>query len=138
MPGGCHLKELHYITKNHFWRKIAFPLTYLYYFPYFVSDCSLLFLIRVIIMWPPTHIEITVNFPYSEFFMCVCCVHTHMYMINNIYIYIKLPVYTYKHLPWSLENSVSSVQFSHSFISDSLRSHESQHSRPPCPSYFYK
>ena len=27
-----------------------------------------------------------------------------------------------------------SVQFSHSVVSDSLRSHESQHARPPCPS----
>ena len=28
----------------------------------------------------------------------------------------------------------SSVQFSRSVVSDSLRSHESQHARPPCPS----
>ena len=28
------------------------------------------------------------------------------------------------------------VQFSHSVVSDSLRPHESQHSRPPCPSSF--
>ena len=28
----------------------------------------------------------------------------------------------------------SSVQFSHSVVSDSLRPHELQHSRPPCPS----
>ena len=32
-----------------------------------------------------------------------------------------------KHLP-------SSVQFSHSIVSDSLRPHELQHARPPCPS----
>ena len=30
--------------------------------------------------------------------------------------------------------SFSSVQFSHSVVSDSLRPHESQHARPPCPS----
>ena len=30
--------------------------------------------------------------------------------------------------------SVSSVQFSCSVLSDSLRPHESQHTRPPCPS----
>ena len=29
---------------------------------------------------------------------------------------------------------LSSVQFSHSVVSDSLRPHESQHARPPCPS----
>ena len=28
---------------------------------------------------------------------------------------------------------ISSVQFSHSVMSDSLRSHELQHARPPCP-----
>ena len=33
-----------------------------------------------------------------------------------------------------LKWSVSSVQFSHSVMSDSLRPHESQHARPPCPS----
>ena len=30
--------------------------------------------------------------------------------------------------------SCTSVQFSHSVVSDSLQSHESQHTRPPCPS----
>ena len=29
---------------------------------------------------------------------------------------------------------ISSVQFSHSVLSDSLQPHESQHARPPCPS----
>ena len=31
-------------------------------------------------------------------------------------------------------NVYASVQFSHSVVSDSLRSHELQHARPPCPS----
>ena len=31
-------------------------------------------------------------------------------------------------------HSISSVQFSHSVVSDSLQPHESQHARPPCPS----
>ena len=30
-------------------------------------------------------------------------------------------------------NVFSSVQFSHSVMSDSLRAHELQHARPPCP-----
>ena len=34
----------------------------------------------------------------------------------------------------STGTSVSSVQFSYSVMSDSLRPHESQHTRPPCPS----
>ena len=38
--------------------------------------------------------------------------------------------------PWTAPHQValSSVQFSLSVVSDSLRSHESQHTRPPCPS----
>ena len=32
-----------------------------------------------------------------------------------------------------LVHAFSSVQFSHSVLSDSLRPHESQHTRPPCP-----
>ena len=31
-------------------------------------------------------------------------------------------------------NVISTVQFSHSVVSDSLQPHESQHARPPCPS----
>ena len=34
----------------------------------------------------------------------------------------------------SLPASVSSVQFSHSVVSDSLQPYELQHARPPCPS----
>ena len=36
--------------------------------------------------------------------------------------------------PYESSISLSSVQFSHSVVSNSLRSHESQHARPPCPS----
>ena len=39
-------------------------------------------------------------------------------------------------VPWTVKrsNQFSSVQFSCSVVSDSLRPHESQHARPPCPS----
>ena len=37
------------------------------------------------------------------------------------------------HFPETL-SLFSSVQFSHSVVSDSLRPHEPQHARPPCPS----
>ena len=43
----------------------------------------------------------------------------HVYVwLSHFAAYLKLP----------------SVQFSHSVVSDSLRHHESQHARPPCPS----
>ena len=36
---------------------------------------------------------------------------------------------------WSVQNyTYLSIQFSRSVVSDSLRPHESQHTRPPCPS----
>ena len=35
---------------------------------------------------------------------------------------------------WFIGKMFSSVQFSHSVVADSLRPHESQHARPPCPS----
>ena len=40
-------------------------------------------------------------------------------------------------LPWksmNVSHTKSSVQFSHSVMSNSLRPHEPQHTRPPCPS----
>ena len=36
--------------------------------------------------------------------------------------------------PWKAYSSHQSVQFSRSVMSDSLRPHESQNARPPCPS----
>ena len=51
-----------------------------------------------------------------------------------------IPVTLYFPLQLNLNTSlfnicfVHSVQFSHSVVSDSLRPHESQHARPPCPS----
>ena len=38
------------------------------------------------------------------------------------------------HFSNSMSLQFSSVQFSRSVVSDSLRPHESQHARPPCPS----
>ena len=38
------------------------------------------------------------------------------------------------HSDFFFECTFSSVQFSHSVMSDSLRPHELQHARPPCPS----
>ena len=45
-------------------------------------------------------------------------VHTQLYFCHNC----------------SKYSLISSVQFSHSFVSDFLQHHESQHARPPCPS----
>ena len=43
-------------------------------------------------------------------------------------------IITASHVNSILSHQLSSVQFSHSVVSDSSRPHESQHARPPCPS----
>ena len=51
-------------------------------------------------------------------------------------VYMCIYVYTYicRHICICIHVSLSSVQFSHSVVSDSLWPHESQHARPPWPS----
>ena len=53
-----------------------------------------------------------------------------LYMIQSFYSVI---ISYLKFLLHSHITSVQSVQFSRSVMSDSLRPHESQHARPPCP-----
>ena len=52
-----------------------------------------------------------------------------------LFTYFQPPTLSCRVCP-TYSNSVqfSSVQFSHSIVSDSLQLHESQHTRPPCPS----
>ena len=47
-------------------------------------------------------------------------------------LFASLPSNDLSFMPPSVQ--FSSVQFSRSVMSDSLRPHESQHARPPCPS----
>ena len=51
-------------------------------------------------------------------------------VMNPTMVYlVKMQSHLVKH-----HSSISSVRFSHSVVSDSLRPHELQHARPPCPS----
>ena len=78
--------------------------------------------------------------------ICSLCVSVLHFVILTIFQTFKLLVYL---LWWSVISNVwcyyyncfeapqtvlSSVQFSRSVVSNSLRPHESQHARPPCPS----
>ena len=49
-------------------------------------------------------------------------------------IVLQLTIAVYLRNKISDKYMISSVQFSRSVVSDSLRPHESQHARPPCPS----
>ena len=65
-----------------------------------------------------------------------------MVAFDNIFSPSTWLLVTYSHLQQGLESNdeqshlvnLTSVQFSRSVVSDSLRPHESQHARPPCPS----
>ena len=62
--------------------------------------------------------EIAIQIFASQDFVCLVCVLSSL-----------------SHDPFPFkEIQFSSVQFSHSVVSNSLRPHESQHARPPCPS----
>ena len=75
------------------------------------------------------------------------CTHTHIYTYISTHIYIFTYTYIFIHtlcthtLLWrkirqrrGIMMCVWLVQFSHSVMPNSLRPHESQHARPPCPS----
>ena len=47
---------------------------------------------------------------------------------------LSLPAFNLSHLRVFSNESVLCIQFSRSVANDSLRPHESQHARPPCPS----
>ena len=53
-------------------------------------------------------------------------------MMSDRFLHVK--VIPFVICKWSVRKYFSSVQFSHSVVSDSLWPHESQHARPPCPS----
>ena len=55
-----------------------------------------------------------------------------MNSINNYMVLVRVWFFVPDFKETSIETA--SVQFSHSVLSDSLRPHESQHTRPPCPS----
>ena len=57
----------------------------------------------------------------------------HIKLVGKLCVFYLYQIYPVVFLYHSL-HTFSSVQFSHSVMSDSLWSHESQHTRPPCPS----
>ena len=89
-------------------------------------------------LWPPT------SYPHVFFLECPVF---HWHLLHNKHCPQDgswLPIREENHLLcWMPDPDVfyiclwwHSVQFSHSVVSHSLRPHESQHTRPPCPSPF--
>ena len=72
------------------------------------------------------------SFVYFSSFMVFYTIKNDMILITETEdLRCILTSYT---LVWSYKTQFNSVQFSHSIVFDSLRPHESQHARPPCPS----
>ena len=65
---------------------------------------------------------------FSIFQFCFMC----FISLYKIFTWFQSWIYRMRYL--SLYPSHSFLQFSHSVVSDSLRPHELQHARPPCPS----
>ena len=103
--------------------------------------------------WPPIIEETPLYNSLSQLLVCltfiVVYLHSILYnlwlfhsFVNLLHFFLSLHVaYKLHGLIWSLHISsrtrsacLQSVQFSRSVVSDSLRPHESQHARPPCPS----
>ena len=83
-----------------------------------------------------------IEFPvlYSRFSLVICFIYSSVYMSIPIHSTHPFPLW-YPYicslclcLYFYFANKFSSVQFSCSVVSASLRPHESQHTRPPCPS----
>ena len=60
-----------------------------------------------------------------------CHLHIWGYWCFYRQSWFQLVLHPTQHFLWC---TLSSVQFSRSVVSDSLRPHESQHAKPPCPS----
>ena len=78
-----------------------------------------------------------ISVDYMFIYLCIyLCIDIYVFILVSIYLTMYACMYVCKGLSIICLMLVLllSVQFSHSVLSDSLRSHESQHARPPCPS----
>ena len=67
-------------------------------------------------------------------FIRVCSLCQRFILFHDWIIFHCMEIYICVCVRHLFIHSFSSVQFSRSVVSDSLRPHESQHARPPCPS----
>ena len=104
------------------------------------TDCSVpgLLVLHYLSEFAQTHVSIELVMPFNNLIFC----HP-LLLLSLVFPGIRLfssesalPITWPKY--WSFSFSISpsneSVQLSRSVMSDSLRPHESQHARPPCPS----
>ena len=68
------------------------------------------------------------------FLKAVLLMHNMLQIFSKVTPNVWRLYFIYSYYKYWLYSLFSSVQFSHSVMSDSLRPRESQHARPPCPS----
>ena len=92
-------------------------MTILFYFCQFPRALGLMYPIRFLFTFSL----------FCSYFLC------GIYYISNLVLKSE-GAHTGLQMKKKLQEKLSSVQFSRSVVSNSLRPHESQHARPPCPS----
>ena len=118
-------------TFSIFWRLCKIVIFYFYMFAgiHLENHLGLGFLCRKV-------------FTYDSFILVVLGIfEVFLFLLGSVLVYflgiclvcLIFPISWYKGA-YFLLISVSSVQFSHSVVSNSLWPHEPQHTRPPCPS----
>ena len=63
----------------------------------------------------------------------ICKLADHLHILQSVLCLKLSHLFPYQHMFWE-HDQFSSVWFSRSVVSNSLTPHESQHTRPPCPS----
>ena len=103
-------------------------------------QCSCLENLRDGGAWWAAIYGVTQSWTRLKWLSCSSSLKTQVYLVSKLSSFIYLYIFkshsceNYELFIFNSYIYFSSVQFSHSVISDFLRSHESQHTRPPCPS----
>ena len=106
-------------------------------------SCSVCFSLTYLLSKIPSKfIHVALNGKMSFFFMidCTPCMRVCVCVCVRVYVFVCVCVFHIFFLHSSIDGHLgsfhifSSVQFSHSVMSNSLRPHKPQHTRPPCPS----
>ena len=137
-PMNIHTTWLRKFIELQMWPTQVYNFEYPWYIPKLVVENFF----SKTFLWSSYLIETLLLPPTRNPIPFPCCIVFHgtfQYIFCNTYVIYLLHLLSF----WPTRMEVSeeqksclsnSVRFSHSVVSDSLRSHELQHARPPCPS----
>ena len=149
-PGWLQSKGLQRV--RHYWSDLActhVPSLLCFHSPYtYTETCRHLFYSNLLVIQSFfTYLTLKHHLPCRTFGLVQIVLREIWCIVKEPYVVLSkmsietfdtcqnvLNIFPYPKHPLSHFVQFSSVQFSHSVVSDSLRPHESQHARPPCPS----